>query len=72
LRTPHYIPQLTCHRTGQAVVRLCGRDFCLSVHGTSEAKTKYGELIAQLLANGRKLPEIHKKIRAVNKAQAIT
>jgi integrase len=57
MRTSHYIPQPTRHRTGQAVVRLCGRDFYLGIYGSAEAKTKYDELITQWLANGRRLPE---------------
>src|SRR5262245_23819166 len=51
------IPQPSHHKTGQAVVRLCGKDHYLGRYGSPEAKAKYEALIARWLANGRTLPD---------------
>jgi hypothetical protein len=42
--------------TGQAVVRLDGKDIYLGTHGTPESRAEYDRLIAEWLANGRRLP----------------
>ncbi|HZZ79828.1 MAG TPA: hypothetical protein VFE62_15020, partial [Gemmataceae bacterium] len=48
------IPTITKHKaTGQAVVRLNGKDHYLGRYGTSAAKQKYERLIAEWLAGGR-------------------
>ena len=53
LRTPSY----RLHKpTGQAVVRLNGRDLYLGRHNTQASKAEYDHLIAEWLANGRRLP----------------
>jgi integrase len=57
MRDPHYIPRPTRHRSGQAVVRLNGRDFYLGKFGTPVAKGEYERLIAEWLANGRRTPQ---------------
>jgi integrase len=51
-RTPAY-----CHHkaTGQAVVRIDGKDHYLGKHGTAESKAEYDRLIAEWLAHGRRL-----------------
>ena len=50
------IPQLTCHRaSGRAVVRLNGRDHYLGTFGSPEAKAAYDRLVAEWLANGRRV-----------------
>jgi integrase len=50
------IPKATKHQTGQAVVRLNGKDYYLGRHGSAQAQAKYQELISQWLAGGRILP----------------
>jgi integrase len=51
-----YIPRPSRHATGQAVVRLCGKDHYLGRYGSAEANAAYERLIAEWLANGRTLP----------------
>jgi integrase len=51
------IPRASRHRTGQAVVRLSGRDHYLGRYGSREARAAYEALIARWLANGRSLPD---------------
>jgi integrase len=51
-RTPSYC----FHKaTGQAVVRIDGKDFYLGKHGSPESKAEYDRLIAEWLGNGRRL-----------------
>ncbi|HZW34048.1 MAG TPA: site-specific integrase [Isosphaeraceae bacterium] len=52
-RTPSYRLHAP---SGQAVVTLDGRDFDLGRHGTPESHAEYDRLIAEWLANGRRLP----------------
>jgi integrase len=52
----NYIPQPTRHASGQAVVRLNGRDHYLGRWGTAGAKLAYERLVAEWLAHGRNLP----------------
>jgi integrase len=48
------IPKLGCHKaTGQAVVRLNGRDHYLGRHGSAESKAAYDRAIAEWLVRGR-------------------
>jgi integrase len=51
-RTPSY-----CHHkgSGQAVVRIDGKDHYLGVFGTPESHAEYDRLIAEWLSNGRRL-----------------
>src|SRR4051794_4106729 len=58
MRDPHYIPKPTKHSSGQAVIRLNGRDHYLGPFGSLEAKTRYEDLISRWLANGRSLPDV--------------
>src|SRR4051794_22389559 len=52
------VPSLTHHKaSGQAVTRIDGKDHYLGKHGTPEAKAEYDRLIAEWLANGRRLPD---------------
>src|SRR5262245_50617478 len=52
------VPKLCKHSaTGQAVVRLNGKDLYLGPHGTAAAKAEYDRKIAEWLANGRQLPD---------------
>lgn len=52
-RTPSY----RLHKpSGQAVVTLCGQDFYLGPYGTPASRAEYDRLIAEWLANGRRLP----------------
>lgn len=54
---PRGIPGMTCHRaSGQAVVRLSGRDIYCGPYGSPEAKSKYDEAVARWLAHGRCWP----------------
>jgi len=53
MRTPSY----RFHKpSGQAVVTLDGHDIYLGKHDTPESRTEYDRLIAEWLANGRRLP----------------
>jgi len=48
------IPSLCLHKaTGQAVVRLDGKDVYCGLHGTPEAQEKYDRVIAEWLVTGR-------------------
>ncbi|MCH8881588.1 MAG: tyrosine-type recombinase/integrase [Planctomycetes bacterium] len=50
-------PKYRLHKpSGQAVVDLNGESFYLGRHGTEHSKAKYDRLIAEWLANGRKVP----------------
>lgn len=52
------IPRPTHHKgTNQAVVRLCGKDFYLGRWGTAKASREYDRLIAEWMANGRRIPQ---------------
>ncbi len=52
-----YIPQLCLHKpTGQGYVRLDGRAFYLGKWGSPDAEREYDRLIAEWVANGRRLP----------------
>lgn len=54
---PASIPRATLHRgSGQAVVRLNGRDFYLGRFGSAKAKAEYDRRIAEWLAGGRQAP----------------
>lgn len=48
-------PSYRLHKpTGQAVVRLNGRDFYLGRHGTPESRAEYDRLISEWLSSGRR------------------
>jgi len=50
-------PKYTKHKaSGQAVVRINGRDYYLGPHGSKVSVAEYDRLIAEWLANGRRLP----------------
>jgi len=52
--TPEHVPAYGLHRaTGQAIVRLGGRDHYLGAHGTAASRRAYDRLIAEWLAAGR-------------------
>ena len=53
VQTPSYRLHKPC---GQAVVRINCRDYYLGKHGTEESRCKYDRLIAEWLANGRRMP----------------
>jgi integrase len=51
---PNRIPSYRLHKpSGQAVVRIEGRDYYLGKHGTEESQEAYRRLIAQWLSNGQ-------------------
>jgi integrase len=51
------VPQLREHKpSGQARVRIDGREIYLGKFGSAEAKEKYDKLVAEWLANQRRLP----------------
>jgi hypothetical protein len=55
VRTPSY----RLHKpTNQAVVTLNRRDVYLGLHGSFESKAEYDRIIAEWLANGRRLPSV--------------
>jgi hypothetical protein len=70
MRKSEYTPKPTRHATGQAVVRLNGEDIYLGVHGSPGAKAKYDSLIAQWLANGRRLPGARRSVNEIALAKA--
>jgi integrase len=50
------VPSYRLHKqSGQAIVTLSGKDFCLGQYNTPESHAKYNRLIAEWLANGRQL-----------------
>ncbi|MCH8853321.1 MAG: site-specific integrase [Planctomycetes bacterium] len=54
-------PKYRLHKSsGQAVVVLDGESFYLGPHGTENSKAKYDRLIAEWLANGRRVPDNHR------------
>src|SRR5262245_49120168 len=53
---PDHVPQPTRHRSGQAVVRIQGRDHYLGPFGTPAARAAYDRLVAEWLGRGRLLP----------------
>jgi integrase len=54
---PRKVPAYRLHKpTGQAVVRLDGRDFYLGKHGTEASQDRYRRLIAEWLTSGRQPP----------------
>src|SRR4051794_38308512 len=52
-RTPSYCRHKA---SGQAVVRIDGKDCYLGPYGTPESRAEYDRLIAEWLGNGRSLP----------------
>ena len=51
------LPKYRLHqRSRQAVVDLNGESFYLGRHGSQVSKAKYDRLIAEWLANGRRMP----------------
>jgi integrase len=50
-------PVYRYHVSGNAQVRLCGKDFYLGPHGSPESYSRYHALLAEYNANGMKLPE---------------
>ncbi len=54
--TTNYIPTCVKHASGQAVVRLNGKDHYLGKWKSAAATASYEKLIAEWLAHGRQLP----------------
>ncbi|MFK8115618.1 MAG: hypothetical protein AB8B91_25700 [Rubripirellula sp.] len=50
-------PDYRLHATGQATVRLSGKDIYLGKYGTAASRAKYDEVVQEWLANGRRLPD---------------
>ncbi len=50
-------PAYQYHLSGQAKVRLGGRDFYLGKHGTPESYAKYHTLVGEYIANGMEPPQ---------------
>jgi integrase len=54
---PDFVPAYCHHKaTGQARVKIGGRDFYLGAYGSQESKERYDELIGSWLSHGRELP----------------
>jgi hypothetical protein len=52
-----HTPSYCLHKaSGQAVVRIDGRDVYLGKHGTPESKAEYNRVIGKWFANGQLLP----------------
>jgi len=50
-------PSYRLHKaSGRAVVSIDGRDFDLGLHGSDESRAVHDRLIAEWLANGRRIP----------------
>jgi len=53
--TPARVPSYRLHKqSGQALVTLNGKDHLHGAHGSPESREKYGRLIAEWEANGRR------------------
>lgn len=50
-------PALTYHISGQAVVRIDGKDYYLGRHGSAESLARYAFIIAEYQRNGLSLPD---------------
>lgn len=66
IRTNARVPNHGRHASGQAVVRLGGKDFYLGRFGTPEAQAQYDTLIAEWLSRGRTLPQAQDAELSVN------
>jgi integrase len=55
------IPQLVKHATGQAVVRIGGKDYYCGKYGTANARKRYQELLAQHLVGDLESPSAPEK-----------
>ncbi len=50
------VPSCSLHkRSGQAVVRLSGRDYYLGLYNSTESRDRYDRFVAEWLANGRRV-----------------
>src|SRR5687768_9797519 len=50
-------PSYRLHKqSGQAVVTLNGKDVLLGAHDTPDSRAKYDRVVAEWIANGRRLP----------------
>ncbi len=47
-RKPNVFPSYLRHSSGQARIRVAGRDIMLGPYGSDESRIKYGQLIAQM------------------------
>jgi integrase len=66
-RHRNHIPKYRHHKpTGQAVVTLDGRDIYLGLHGSEISRLEYDRLVAQWMANGRRLPHDGEQSMTVN------
>jgi integrase len=55
-RRPYRTPSYRLHKpSGRAVVTIDGRDYYLGVHGSNESWAEYDRIIAEWLANGRRV-----------------
>jgi hypothetical protein len=56
--SPRRIPKMSHHKaSGQAVVRLSGKDYYLGPWGSRTARIEYDRLVAEWLAGARQAPE---------------
>src|SRR5690349_7646267 len=50
------VPSYRLHKqSGQAIVTLSGKDHLLGAYGSKESKTNYDRIVAEWIANGRRL-----------------
>lgn len=67
--TTNRVPSYRLHRqSGQAIVTLNGRDILLGKHNTPESRRRYDQVIAEWIANGRRLTD---PVRALAIAELI-
>ena len=56
--------------TGQAVLTLCDRDYYLGKHATKASRAEYDRLVAEWLANGRRMPQEAGAVASVSELMA--
>ena len=66
IRTNTRVPKLCRHASGQAVVRLGGKDHYVGRFGTPAAQAQYDALIAEWLSRGRTLPVAENSELSIN------
>ena len=64
-------PAYQYHMSGQAKVRLDGKDFYLGKHGTPESYARYYSLLAEYNANGKKAPGDSKSDQPTHQADTV-
>ena len=64
--------KMSQHATGQAVVRLCGKDHYVGPFGSAEAQARYDALIAEWLSRGRVFAQADAGELSVNSTASVS